>query len=205
MRTRPCDFPETRRTEPPDTGSRIPGQLVTNAHPDHPQNLEENGSTRRGNNVLLSSDGQHNGDHDKETSRHEECSPVTVVPSQEGGRDSSCGAPVDRCVEPVVYPLDGDGGGDNNLFARRKNSLAQLSGVLFGNHGTDIGLDSATSDTHDHNGEEEKAVCLVWVCDRRGRGRTDEDDMAGARKKLSTSQAQKGSLTPRTDTQRRRA
>jgi len=78
-----------------------------------------------------------------------------VITSDEGSGDGSGGTQVDGSVEVHVDPLVCQGGADDDSLSRFQDLLPELSSVLFGHQGGDVGFDSASAETHDEDGDNQ--------------------------------------------------
>ena len=116
-------------------------------------------------------DGEDNGGD-------EEGNPVTVITSDEGSGDGRGGTQVDSGIEVHVYPLVGQCGADDDRFSGFHDPLREVTGVLLGHQGGDIGFDGTGADAHDEDGDDQAAERSVGVLESRRSSSTSEDHVA---------------------------
>ena len=107
-----------------------------------------------------------------------------MIASDEGSRDGSGGTQVDRGVEVHVDPLIGQGGADDDGLSRFQNLLPDLSGVLLGHQGGDVGFDSASTETHDEDGDDQTTERSFGVFERSRSGSTGKNRVTDPRRKI---------------------
>lgn len=77
--------------------------------------LEDNGATRRGDDILSLPDEQGQRYDDEDCSGNEEGGPVTVIARKEGGGNSPGGSEIDGSIEPCRRcPRQTSAGGDGD-------------------------------------------------------------------------------------------
>lgn len=84
---------------------------------------------------------------------------------------------VDEEVEPVVDAGGGDSRVNNDASGATGLNTHLLLGNLLGNEGSNVGLESSSSETHDDETENEDTESSVGVLEDRGGGGSDKDNV----------------------------
>ena len=107
-----------------------------------------------------------------------------MITSDEGSGDSSGGTQVDGSVEVHVDPLVGQGGADDDSLSRFQNLLPELSSVLLGHQGRDVGFDSASAEAHDEDGDDQATERSFGVFEGRRSCGTSKDRVTNPRREI---------------------
>jgi len=133
---------------------------------------------------MLLAEEEDDGGDSEDNGREEEGDPVTVIASDERSGDGSGGTQVDGSVEVHVDPLVGQGGADNDSLPRLENLLPELSSVLLGHQGGDVGLDGTSAETHDEDGDDQATERSFGVFEGRGSGGASKDRVTNPRREV---------------------
>jgi hypothetical protein len=135
---------------------RIKIALIAQPNPKNLECVQNDRSTRRTSNVLFATRDKNENSEEKHTERKEICGPKADVSFKLSGCQAGESANVDGPVEPCVHALDGDGGVDDDAFARFEDfDVATRVCVLFDDQGGDVGFDASGTDADDDHGDDE--------------------------------------------------
>jgi hypothetical protein len=130
---------------------------VLDHHEDDPESIGDDGALRRSDNVDLATEDEDKSTDEEDAQTQQVGRPEIGIELHVGSRDEGEGTGVDTKVEHHVDPLNGNSRVNDDALASllvgTNDHLSPL--VLIGDEGSDVGLDTARSETNDNDGENE--------------------------------------------------